>query len=130
MIERANDLKYLANRLIKANADLNYIRDGKVKFVVLRSDEEKYKDGKAVLGECIKVQKNYKWCVKYDFMIVIYTQNTAGMSDKQIEILLNHELRHIGVDLDGKEPRYYIVPHDIEEFWAIINTYGLDWQVR
>lgn len=42
-------------------------------------------------------------------------------------ILLEHELLHIGVNTDGNEPSFYIVPHDIEDFRSIIEKYGTDW---
>ena len=122
-------LRRTADKLIKNRPDLEYLKDSGVRFTVLSSDQEKIKDRKKVLGECEKVPEKYKWKMPYDFLIYIYEPNCDGLSEKQREILLIHELRHIGVDLEGKEPRYYVCPHDIEEFWSIIDDFGLDWQV-
>lgn len=98
-----------------------------VRIVWLESDKEKKKERKTVFAECIKVQEKYEWCCPYDFMIVVYEPNVALFSEKQIEILLEHELKHVGVSDDGIEASYYVVPHDIEEFREIIDKYGIDW---
>ena len=42
-------------------------------------------------------------------------------------MLIRHELHHVGIDFEGNENKYYIVPHDVEEFWEIINDNGLRW---
>ena len=62
-------------------------------------------------------------------MIVIYEPNCFDFTRKQIEILIEHELHHIGIDDDGNEPSFYNVPHDVEEFWDLIKKYGIDWSV-
>ena len=122
-------LRRTADKLIKERPDLEYLRNSGVRFTVLSSDQEKQKDRKLVLGECEKVPDKYKWKIPYDFLIYIYEPNCVDLSDKQREILLVHELRHIGIDLEGKEPRYFVYPHDVEEFWSIIDEFGLKWQV-
>jgi len=73
------------------------------------------------------VSKRYKWCCEYDFFIVVYEPNIELFTDKQVEILLRHELHHVGIDFESNENKYYIVPHDVEEFWEIINNNGLRW---
>lgn len=128
VLTRNKEYSKIARRLIRTNPDLFYIKLNDVKWVILSSDQEKRKNRKTVFGECMKVDEKYKWCCKYDFMIIIYDQNCAHFSDKQKEILIEHELRHIGVDEeDGFETKLYIVPHDYEEFRSIIEAYGLDW---
>lgn len=47
----------------------------------------------------------------------------ATLSEKQLKILLEHEIMHIGVEGN----RLYVVPHDAEEFTEIIRKYGIDW---
>ena len=49
------------------------------------------------------------------------------MNDKQIEILIYHELRHVGVNDSGIEPSFYVVPHDVEDFKDILQKYGFEW---
>jgi hypothetical protein len=46
------------------------------------------------------------------------------MTEEQLDILMEHELRHIGISESGT---LQIMPHDIEDFRAIIDDYGLDW---
>ena len=77
-----------------------------------------------VFGECKKVQEIYKLYCPYDFLIVIYEQNTAGFNDDQMKILIWHELNHIGIDEKGKA---YKKAHDVEEFDDIIKECGLNW---
>ena len=98
-----------------------------VRIAYLSSDEEKKKNKRIIHAECTKVDDKYSWCCRYDFFITVYESNIIDFTEEQIEILIEHELRHVGLDVSGKEPKYYIVPHDIEEFWDIINKYGLHW---
>lgn len=121
-----------ARKIIRQREELQYITDAGIRFTVLKSDEEKKKDRKTVFGLCEKVQEKYKWKIPYDFLIYVYEINceNQGFDEHQYDILLEHELRHIGVDMGGAVPKYYIVPHDIEDFWSIINRYGWYWQVQ
>lgn len=92
---------------------------------VVRSAKKKVvsKD-KIVFGECKKVDELYKVFCPYDFLIIIYEENCAGFNDKQMRILLYHELLHIGIDEKGKP---YKKAHDIEEFDEIFLLHGLNW---
>lgn len=80
---------------------------------------------KKVLGECKKVTDLQKLFCPYDFLIIVYEPNCEGLTEKQMGILLWHELKHVGIDGDG-EP--YLVPHDVEEFDDIIASEGLHWE--
>lgn len=44
-----------------------------------------------------------------------------------MRILILHELLHVGIDVDGNEESYRIIPHDIEDFRLVLERYGLDW---
>ncbi len=127
MQERCEKYKRIGKRLIGTIPELNWIREMGVRIAYLSSDEEKKKNKRIIFGECTKVDEKYQWCCRYDFFITVYEPNIMDFTDEQIEILIEHELRHVGLDVSGKEPKYYIVPHDIEEFWDIINKYGLHW---
>lgn len=59
---------------------------------------EKKKDRKTVFADCEKIQDKYKWAIPYDFAITVYYKNTIGFSEKQMEILIFHELLHVGID--------------------------------
>ena len=115
----------IAEEIIK-EPDFDEVRDY-ASFVVLSSEEEKTKNKQVVYGECKLVPKLYKLFCPYDFLIIIYDVNAASFSPEQMRILIEHELRHMGYDLEGNEPTPYIVPHDYEEFKQIMDKYGIDW---
>ena len=124
-IKQNKQYQDIAKKIIRE--ELPELRDVKVAY--LASQKEKKSKRKIVFAECVKVNLDeYGWCCPYDFMIIVYEPHVAGFTDEQMRILLLHELMHIGIDQDGEEPRYYVVPHDIEDFRAIIDRYGLDWQ--
>ena len=81
-------------------------------------------------GQCELVPARYKWSVPYDFTITIFLPNVERFSDKQMKVLMLHELLHVGIEIDGNEEKYKIRPHDYEEFAKIIAEYGLDWSAE
>ena len=113
--------------LVQTDPLLKYIRDSDVRIVFLSSEHEKKQGRKLVLGQCEKVPDKYRWAVPYDFTITIFEPNVERLTDDQIRIVILHELLHIGIEKDGNEEKYSIVPHDIEDFREIIDRYGLDW---
>ena len=106
--------------------DLGWIPDN-VSIGYLESDKPKKKDGKYILGECIRVRDLFKAYIPHDFVIAIYLPNVVGMSEEQLKILMYHELLHVGMEQDGSGPKYIVNPHDIEDFRTIIEKYGMDW---
>ena len=128
MIEHNRKYRRIASKLIKTLPEFEHIKAYDIKIAYAASQEEKTKSGgRKVLGRCKKVDKEYKWLLPYDFIIFIYEPNIIELSEKQIEILVYHELRHVGVKEDGEEPSFFVVPHDIEDFKDILQEYGLDW---
>lgn len=121
------DLLEIADNLVKTDKNLAYIRESTVQFVVLGSDSEKKSRKKTIYGECEKIPAKYKWIIPYDFTITIFEPNVERFTDKQMRILLLHELMHIGIEVDGNEEKYFIVPHDVEDFKEIMNRYGVEW---
>ena len=128
-IERNRNYAAIGRRLIQNEPVFEEIRDSGVRIAYLSSYEEKRKNGKVILGECVLVKEQYKWCVPYDFMIIIYEPNCFDLNRKQKRILIMHELMHVGIDQDSDDIKFKIVPHDVEEFWTIINRYGLTWDI-
>lgn len=114
----------IAQKLIDTEDALLDIRRNDVTIVYLSSDKEKKSKGKIVCGECEKIPEKYKWAIPADFTIVIYDPNCEGMTDEQMKILLLHELMHIGITEEG---RFFVRPHDIEDFEDIIKEHGLHW---
>lgn len=117
----------IANDLIQTEECLAHIRDSAVTIIYLSSEHEKKGHGKIVGGQCEKVQEKYKWAIPCDFTITIFEPNVERFTEDQIRILLLHELLHIGIDKDGNEERYYIVPHDVEDFREILERFGVGW---
>lgn len=128
IIMESKEIADLADEVIEEHKDLWWIVRSGVRIAFLRSSKLKKSKGRLVCGECILVKENYKWCCPYDFMIVLYGPNTAGMTGEQLKILLWHELLHVGMsmNIDG-EPVYRIVSHDVEDFRVILNKHGFDW---
>lgn len=125
MLTRNKVYKKIGDRLIRTLEEFENIKG--VRIAYLSSDEEKKKQTKMICGECIKVNKNYEWCCRYDFMIVVYEPNVIEFNDEQIVTLIRHELHHVGVNHDASEPSFYVVPHDVEEFDKIIEEKGIYW---
>ena len=104
------------------------IRNSEATIIYLGSDYPKKSKSKTVLGECEKVQSKNKWAIPCDFTITVYEPNCVGLSRDQLKILLLHELLHVGIKFeeDGTE-KYYIKPHDYEDFKVITDRYGTEW---
>lgn len=119
--------RMIAQRLIRMLPEFDYIRDAGIKIAYLESLEEKKQNHRIIFADCNLVSKRYFWCCPYDFFIVVYEPNVCEFSEKQLETLIRHELHHVGIDYSGSEEKYYIVPHDVEEFNIIIKECGLDW---
>lgn len=130
MIETAwqsKEIAGMAHRVMNERPDLRWILAAGISIGFLESDRRKKKNGRECLAECIKVKDLYKAYIPHDFLIVVYKHNVAGMDDRQMEILLYHELLHVGMDDTGEEVKYIVNPHDVEDFRAVIDRYGIDW---
>lgn len=120
---KSPELRALGRRIIRDK--FPWIREHGIRVGYCISDAEKKKGrDRYVFGECIKVQDTYTAWIPYDFIIVFYEQATDLLNDYQKEILMEHELMHIGLDPSG---HLYIEQHDIDDFRPIIDRYGLDW---
>lgn len=118
----------IAAEIIKEEELLSDIANSGATIIYLGSDYAKMSKGKVVLGECEKVANKNKWAIPCDFTITVYEPNCVGMTRDQLKILLFHELLHVGIkyDQDGEE-KYYIKPHDYEDFKVITDRYGTEW---
>ena len=121
------EYKRIGEDLILTAPELDNIRESAVNIVFLGSDYEKKSQGRTVFGECEKIPGKYRWAIDYDMAIIVYESNVERFTSEQLRILLLHELMHVGVKEDGNEETYYVKPHDIEDFRAIIDKYGMDW---
>ena len=117
----------IAQELIQKEDALAHIRDSNVQIIYLASEHEKKSGKKLVFGQCEKIPEKYRWSVPCDFTITVFQPNVERFTDEQIRILLFHELLHIGIEFDGNEEVYSVIPHDIEDFEEIIGRYGMRW---
>lgn len=117
----------IAQDLIDSEPCLENIRESNVTIVYLSSEHEKKSGGKIVCGECEKVPEKWKWAVPCDFTITVFEPNVERFTDEQLRILLLHELLHVGIEHDGNEEKYTVIPHDVEDFREVIERYGVDW---
>lgn len=120
-------IESIANKLIQDQELLEYIRNSEVRIAYLVSDHALKKNGKSVFGQCEKIQEKYKWTIPYDFTITLFQPNIEHLTADQIEILVFHELLHVGIKEGSDGEKYKIIPHDLEDFDAIIRRYGIDW---
>lgn len=123
-VTKSNELRRLGWKVIRKHEDLHWIKESDIKIGYVVSDKAKKKDDRIIFAECHKVKAIYKAYIDYDFIIVFYEPHTMLMDDKQLEILMYHELLHVGMEDNGT---LKLVPHDIEDFKCILDEYGLDW---
>ena len=118
----------IGQRLIDNDEYLTSVKNGSATIVYLSSDYAKKSHGKPVYGECEKVASKWKWSVPADFTITVYEPNVAEMDEGKLQVVIYHELLHVGIsyDKDGNEV-HSIVPHDINEFTAVAERFGIDW---
>lgn len=96
---------------------------------VFRSEAQS-KGGKLVLGTARKITglNAYLFALALgtdpeDFFVIEIARDTWEVLNlKQQHALVDHELHHCALDDEGK---LLIVPHDIEEFCAIVRKHGL-----
>lgn len=96
----------------------------------LASDKAKKSKNKIIFAETKRFDnEKLSWTKdhEYDFTITVYEPNCEYyyFDDEKLAILLEHELMHVGYDIDTE--KCFIIPHDAEEFKAIIREYGIDW---
>lgn len=123
------ELKQLAEKCIKKYSKLEDIKfyQKDIKIGYQWSDEEKKINNKIIYADCEKIKSKLKEFIDYDFIITFY--DTANeLSPKALELLMYHELRHIGIKSDNRgNVNFYIISHEIEDFYDIIQKNGLKW---
>ena len=126
--EISEEYTEIAADVIRENEDLSWLQEADVTIGYMSSNKKKKRSGKPVCADCRKIPDRDKRFIPFDFIITVYDPNVCGFSDEQMKILLYHELLHVGVDQkDDGSLKLYIVPHDIEDFSAVIDKYGETW---
>jgi hypothetical protein len=119
-------MEYIADKVIEEHyGELGWIKDCGIRIAYVTSDKEKKSDGRLVYGECTKANPTVAELGDCDFIITFYIPNIRYFTDKQLDILMFHELLHAG-EKDGNTA---IEPHDyvIMDFKTIVEKFGADW---
>ena len=132
MREQSEKYAEIGFRLIRERDEFEDLRFADISIAFIADDKAKRKNDKIIFGECEKVPEKYQWCCPYDMAVIVYERNTDEyrFDEHQIETLIRHELMHIGIRHTKNGIAYYIVPHDVEDFIAIINDEGIDWNIK
>lgn len=125
MFEISKELSDLAKRVIEKYPEFAFLKEANCRIAYQYSDKEKTSNGKTVYADTTKVSDKMKSIAPYDFLVTFYKPSVTGIGDEKMEILMRHELKHIGFDaVTGK---CKILPHDIEDFEVIIKDCGMNW---
>lgn len=119
-------LNDLAEELISQYGELAHLAD--LRLRVYWEKQGGAKAGKAVLGKCTKPSGLLLYFSDLDFVIWLAADHCRdwNFTDHQLEALLYHELCHAGMELDKDEqPKYVILPHEVEMFTSEVERYGL-----
>lgn len=120
MYKISNYLEALGNECIVKYEELNHLDTCRIKY--LECDKKRKSGNKKIYADCHKVPEKEKAICNIDFIITFY-HDSFDLSDYAKEILMFHELLHVGYDGEN----CYTISHDLEDFKLIINTFGTDW---
>lgn len=93
---------------------------------VLFCDKDKKRHGSTVYAETRCLTELESFLSGYDFVIIFYDKVQVISADA-LEVLIRHELMHVGWEQRGLEVKTYCVPHDVNDFRSIIAEHGVDW---
>lgn len=116
-------LQEMADRIIEEKDEFYHLNECNIGF--LYSDKEKRSKGRRVFADTEKVNDKMKLLTGYDFIITFYLPNIKDISDRAKEIVMLHELKHVGYDVE--DGSCFLIPHDLEDFKEIVDEYGSDW---
>ncbi len=120
-----SNLRDLMEKVIKENHEFDHLKN--VKIACLRKEKEKHQGEKTVFADCTKVSDKFKAVFPCDFIITFYLDGLRMSPDIQYR-LMYHELLHVGYD--PAKGKCSIVPHDLEDFKAVIKRWGVGWQYK
>ena len=118
----SEEMALIAEKVIRDVPELNWLQEREFSIGFYYSEKTEKSKGLITNGECRIPTGVYESFVPYDFIIIFYASATY-FTQKQKEILMEHELSHIGI----KNGKRYIVPHDFTDFKSIVDKYGSRW---
>jgi hypothetical protein len=118
--EASSSVVHVAQRLIDQYHP--WLADARIGFV-FRKEAQRSK-GKLVLAQAQLVNAKLQVYLEYDFLIWVSKEDWEGqLTAAQREALIDHELSHCVKNLSND--RWDIRPHDVQEFWHILDRHGL-----
>ena len=119
----APQVEELASRLI--NNIHKSLAEARIKYL-FRTGKWELR-GKSIHGKAEKVAAKWKYLTEYDFVITISKESWDANKPEIREAILDHELTHCARGEDDKQgnPKWYIQPHTVEDFIAVIQRHGL-----
>ena len=122
---RDEALEIIVEDLLDSEQELIYLKAGRVEVVVLKSDKLKKERNVPVFADCETGPDKYKWATTAQFMITVYTANTAFFDAKRIRILLFQQL--LKIIPKEKEGEWQLRDYDVKDFSIIVDRYGANW---
>lgn len=122
-LKEAPEVQELAARLI--DNIHTHLAEARIKYLFRTGKWEH--GGKMILGKAEKVAAKWKYLTEFDFVVTINRDAWFANSKEVREAILDHELTHCARGEDDKQgnPKWYIMPHTIEDFVNIIQRHGL-----
>lgn len=117
----------LAEMVIDAIPELQFIKELEIKVGYVLSYERKINKGYPVYADCQKVKAAHQCFIPYDFLITVYEPNVQEFTRQQLSVLMWHELKHIGINERTLQLTYQLLPHEVEDFHSILDRMGTRW---
>lgn len=118
MIKESEKLRVVASKLILKFERVGHIELKKCLFLVNFTEAPK------ALARCYSLNTHpIKFFTDKDFCIIVYDQKTDWMTDRQMAILLLHELMHIPYF------GFKLIDHNIKDFSSILDI-DLEWSKK
>ncbi len=126
----APELAELAGEIIAAHSDvLQGARSSQIQYLWRRKGP--YSNHRPVFGRCVKASGLLRYFGRSDFVIWLAADHIRnyGLTGRQLEALLFHELMHVGLVSDQQgNVRPALRPHQWEGWAEEIRRYGLWWE--
>ena len=122
--EKSERLAKIAAQVIEKYDKVKHLDDENCRIAYQTSDLAKKSGQKIIYADTERVKDKYKVLMPYDFVVTFYWPNCENLTEEKLEKLMYHELRHVGFAGDGT---FTIIPHDVEDFRDVIDTWGIDW---
>ena len=120
MYQISEELEQIAAEVLRLCPDLEA---NNATIAYMQSDKAKRSGNKKIYADCHKIGDRESVLCGYDFIITFY-RDSIGITPEATDLLMLHELLHVGCDESGRKR---IVPHDLEDFRQIVEEHGVNW---